>query len=500
LRFERFNIWRLLHDLKNKSPNSLYMKILYSRNTYLSLLLLLFVLLNDGCKKSSTSTTSSDTAPSVSTTDVILNVTSTSAQSGGVITSLGNEALTANGVCYSSTATTPTTNDEKTSDAIATNQYSYPPFTSQLTNLTPNTTYYVRAYATNSKGTGYGKVIKFTTSASLTAITTTVTTLAGSATSGYLDGSGTGAQFNNPQGVTVDSQGNLVVSDSYNSVIRGVTSSGVVNTLAGLPGIGYVDGPAATAQFYAPRGSAFDANGNLYVADFGNNVIRKITPAGVVSTYAGSGTPGYRNGAATSANLTSSSDSLAMFNNPQAVAVDAAGNVYVADRGNNVIRKILPTGRTVTLAGNKKSGYLDATAAAAYFNAPSGVAVDANGNVYVADQGNSAIRKVTSAQVVTTIAGGPTQSALFNLPAGLAMDKKGNLFIADEGGRIFEYTSANVLYQLAGSLNVSGFVDGPGTSALFNNPQGIAIDANGAIYVADQYNNCIRKIVVTITD
>jgi streptogramin lyase len=470
------------------------------RNIYLCSFFLSIVLLSNSCKKTTT-TTDSATIPVVITTGTIIDVTSTTAQSGGVISSLGNAVLTANGVCYSSTNTVPTTANSKTSDPVATYEISYPPFTSHLTNLTPNTTYYLRAYATNSAGTGYGSVVKFTTSTSLTATIATVVTFAGNGTAGYVDASGLGAQFNNPEGVTVDSKGNVYVSDTYNSLIRMITPAGAVSTVAGTPAtIGYADGPAASAQFYAPGGSAFDSQGNLYVADFGNNVIRKITPAGVVSTYAGNGTAGYRNGAATSTNLTGTADSLSMFNNPQAVAVDVAGNVYVADRGNNVIRKILPTGRVVTIAGTRTAGYVDATDEYASFNSPSGIAVDAQGNVYVSDQGNSAIRKITPADVVTTIAGGPTQATLLNLPSALTIDAAGNLYIVDEGGRVFEYTSANVLYDLAGALNTSGFVNGVGTSALFSNPQGIAIDTNGNIYVADKANNCIRKITIILTN
>jgi sugar lactone lactonase YvrE len=476
------------------------MKSLYIRNFYLSLFFILFAFLSNSCTKTSTSTASSVVVPTVTTTATIINVTSTSAQSGGVITSLGNAAITANGVCYSATNTTPTTADSKTSDAIVSYVIQYPPFTSSLTKLTPNTLYYLRAYATNSAGTGYGSVITFTTSASLTAITTTVSTFAGNGTAGYVDAGGTGAQFNYPTGVTVDASGNLYVSDTHNSIIREITPAGLASTFAGTPTIGYSDGPVATAQFYAPTGSAFDRQGNLYVADFGNNVIRKITPAGTVSTYAGNGRAGYYNGAADSSHLKSATDTMALFNNPQAVAVDAAGNVYVADRGNNLIRKILPTGRVITMAGTRTAGYVDATNVLASFNNPTGVAVDASGNVYVADQGNSAIRKITPADVVSTIAGGTLQRTLLNFPSGITIDKTGNLYIVDESGRVFEYTTANVLYNLAGTINAAGFVNSTGTSALFSNPQGIAIDASGNIYVADQYNNCIRKIVVTIVN
>ncbi|HAL82858.1 MAG TPA: hypothetical protein DCO83_11990 [Mucilaginibacter sp.] len=476
------------------------MKNLYIRNFYLSLFFILFALLSNSCKKTTTSSSSNTvTIPVVITSSTIINVTSTSALSGGVISSIGG-VITANGVCYSTSIATPTITDTKTSDPVMGNGTLYPEFTGKLSGLTPNTLYYLRAYATNSGGTGYGSVIKFTTSASLTAITTTVSTFAGNGTAGYVDAGGTGAQFNNPTGVTVDASGNLYVSDTHNNIIREITPAGQVSTYAGTPTIGFSNGVAATAQFYAPTGSAFDSQGNLYVADFGNNVIRKITPAGTVSTYAGNGRAGYYNGAADSSHLKSTTDTMALFNNPQAVAVDAAGNVYVADRGNNLIRKILPTGRVITMAGTRTAGYVDATNVLAKFNNPSGIAVDASGNVYVADAGNSAVRKITPADVVSTIAGGTTQPALLNLPSGITIDKAGNLYIVDESGRVFEYTTANVLYNLAGTVNAAGFVNGAGTSALFSNPQGIAIDGNNNIYVADQYNNCIRKIVVTIVN
>ena len=473
--------------------NFVCMKILYRRNISLWSVLFLLVALAAGCKKSSTPVIMVQ-LPTVSTTSVILNVTSTSAQSGGVILSAGNGTITKNGVCYSATNKTPTTSDSRTSDStvIATSVTS---FISQLTNLTPKTTYYLRAYATNSAGTGYGAVVQFTTSDNLSVSIATVSTFAGNGTAGYIDASGGSAEFNNPQGISVDSKGNVYVSDSFNNLVRKITPGGDVSTLAGIPTLGYTDGPPATAQFYGPAGSAVDGQGNVYVADFGNNVIRKITPAGVVSTYAGNGQAGYVNGAATSASLTGTSDVVAEFSNPQAVAVDAAGNVYVADHGNNAIREITPAGRVTTLAGRRSRGYIDGTGASAAFNNPSGVAVDSKGNIYVADGGNSSLRKVTPGGVVTTLVGNPSQSNLLNFPSALTIDTDGSLYIVDEGGRILKFTSNNVLYNIAGSLNAAGFVDGTNANARFNNPQGIAIDANHNIYVADQYNNSIRKIV-----
>ncbi len=452
------------------------------------------------CKKTSTTTTSA-VIPTVITQDVLVNVTTTTAQSGGIVTSNGDATITANGVCYSTTNQTPTTADSKTKDSVSKAGTVITYFNSNLTGLTANTVYYVRAYAVNSAGIGYGAVLKFTTSSSLNSLVATVSTFAGSTSAGYLDGSGLGAQFNNPQGVGVDKSGNIYVGDTFNSLIRKITSSAVVSTFAGNGTIGLLNGPALSSQFYASQGVVADAQGNVYVADVGNNVIRKISTTGVVSTYAGTGIAGYINGAADSTHLASATDSLAQFNNPCALAIDATGNIYVADRGNHTIRKILTTGRVKTIAGYRTiPGFVNGTGDLAFFRSPSGVAVDASGNVFVADQGNAAIRKITPAQVVTTVAGGPSQANLFVAPSAITIDAAGDLFIADESGRVMEYNTEKVIYTLAGKLNTYGYTDGSGLNAKFNSPQGIAVDASGNIYVADRYNNVIRKITVALVN
>ena len=446
------------------------------------------IILGTGCKKSQTTTS----APVLSTTDVILDVTSTSAQSGGTVSSIGTSAITANGVCYSSTNQVPTIKDSVTKEAII--YYSYT-FTSNLSKLLPNTTYYVRAYATNSVGTGYGKVVKFTTSTTLSAVTGVVTTFAGSAAGGYADGTGAAAQFSSPTGLVVDPQGNIYVSDSFNNRIRKITPGGTVTTFAGNGSPGYVDGPAATAQFYAPQGLAIDAKGNVFVADYGNNVIREISTAGIVSTFAGNTIAGYVDGAAT----------VAEFNAPAGIAFDPSGNLFVADRHNNMIRKVTTAGVVSTFAGVTTAGYVNATVNTttgvyAFFDNPNSLVVDASGNIFVADLGNSAIREITPAAVVTTVGGGPGQAALLGYPAGICMDTKGDFFITDEAGRIIELTASKVLYILAGATNVIGFTDGSGTAAQFSTPQGIGVDAAGNVFVSDLNNNSVRKVVVTDTN
>lgn len=463
------------------------MKTPYFRKALLPALFISITLLLNGCKKSDTATTTTTTTvPTITTDALIINLTSTTAQSGGSITDAGTSAVTATGVCYSASNKTPTIADTKVTADLSTLSALPAQVSVALTGLTAGTTYYVRAFATNSSGTAYGAAVQFTTSSALSGLITTVSTLAGSATAGYNNGLGAAAQFNNPGGVAVDAAGNIYVADSFNNRIRMITPGGTASAFAGKGTLGYTEGAAADAEFYGPQGVAADGAGNIYVADLGNNVIRKITAGGGVSTFAGSGTAGFVNATGTSA----------QFNNPAGLAIDASGNIYVADRGNNAIRKITSAGVVTTLAGFKTGGYVNATGTAAGFDTPNGVAVDAAGNVYVADQGNSAIRKITTAGVVTTIAGGPAQATLLNFPSALALDSQGNIFIADEGGRIIECTTTNVLYILAGTLNVSGFANGDGSTALFNNPQGIAVDASGNIYVADQDNNCIRKLTV----
>jgi sugar lactone lactonase YvrE len=321
----------------------------------------------------------------------------------------------------------------------------------------------------------------------------TITILAGSpGASGSADGTGSAARFNVPQGIAVDGSGNVYVGDSGNGTVRKITSAGVVTTLAGTPGAtGSADGTGGAASFDLPCGLAVDASGNVYVADAANQTIRKITPAGVVTTLAG--TPG----------VTGSADGTggaASFDDPFFVAVDASGSVYVADNANCTIRKVTASGAVTTLAGSPGAkGLVDGTGGTARFNYPIGIAVDAAGNVYVSEQANQTIRRISSAGVVTTLAGvsnpvptelegGMGEYAVFNSMAGVAVDSVGNIYAASSYGVVFwgalgvpVQTSATTAYGRVGqsfsyAATFSGVLQGPfGATGL---PAGLSIDPN----------------------
>jgi hypothetical protein len=331
-----------------------------------------------------------------------------------------------------------------------------------------------------------------------------VTTLAGLAGSpGSVNGTGNAARFYFPFGLTVDTNGNVYVADSANDTIRKVTSAGVVTTLAGLAGnMGSANGTGGGARFYYPYGVSADTNGNIYVADSGNNNIRKVTSTGVVTTLAGlAGSSGTNNG----------TGSAARFYFPCGVAVDTAGNVYVADTGNNTIRKVTPAEVVTTLAGlaGNSAGSTDGTGSAARFYS-AGVAVDTDGNVYVADSANNTIRKVTPVGanwVVMTLVGqagvagsanGTNSAARFNWPAFMTVDNAGNLYVADEhNDTIRKVTPVGtnwVVTTLAGLAGNPGSANGTNGAARFNWPASVALDGAGNLYVADFNNNTIRKV------
>ena len=324
-----------------------------------------------------------------------------------------------------------------------------------------------------------------------------ITTLAGSAQqTGSTNGSGSAARFNEPEGVAVDGSGNVYVADTVNNLIRKITPYGVVTTLAGSVGGGSSNGTGSAAEFYQPHGVATDLSGNVYVADSGNNTIRKITSSGVVTTLAGSGTEGTLDGTGT----------LAQFGGPCGLAVDSHGIVYVADTSNNSIRKITPSGVVTTFAGVSglyTNGSSDGSGRTASFDLPNGIAVDSSGNVYVADSGNGTIRKITAGGVVTTFAGtagqigssdGSGATASFDGIDSVAVDGSGKLYVPDfQNSLLRKITPGGIVTTLAGSLDSYGTTDGTGSAALFHGIVGVAADSRSTVYVADQENSTIRK-------
>jgi sugar lactone lactonase YvrE len=261
------------------------------------------------------------------------------------------------------------------------------------------------------------------------------TTLAGqTGVSGSSNGSGTAASFNHPAGVAVDSTGNVYVADTDNNEIREVTAAGVVSTLAGLTGhTGSADGSGSAASFNGPSGIVADATGNLYVADTLNHIIRKVTSAGAVTTIAG---------VAGASGLADGTGSAARFHGPQGLAIDTSGNLFVADTNNNAVRKVvIATGVVTTVAGQAGiAGSADGSGSQAQFHFPSGVAVDTAGNLYVADTDNHTLREITPSGTVSTLAGlagssgstdGVGTAALFDFPTGVALDSSGNVYVAD---------------------------------------------------------------------
>ena len=314
---------------------------------------------------------------------------------------------------------------------------------------------------------------------------------------GSTDGTNNGARFHAPIGVALDSAGNLFIGDSGNDTIRMVTPAGALTTWAGLAGsTGTNDGTGSAARFYNPAGTAVDTTGNVYVADEFRDTIRKIAPGAVVTTLAGR--PGWSGD-------TDGTGSQAQFYQPVGVAVEkTTGNIFVADTGASSIRKITPAGVVSTLAGlGSNDGSADGTNSDARFEWPEGLTVDPAGNVFVADTGNSTIRKVTPAGVVTTIAGSPGRSgsadgtgsaARFNFPSGIAVDNAGNLFVTERlNNTIRRITPSGVVTTIGGLAGATGSTDEVGLAARFSNPSGIAVDNAGVLYIADSSNNHIVK-------
>ncbi len=331
-----------------------------------------------------------------------------------------------------------------------------------------------------------------------------ITTVAGTGVPGYNGDGGvaTSAQLNSPYGVAVDAWGNLFIADSENQRVRKVTASRVITTVAGTGVAGYNgDGGAATsAQLNYPYGVAVDPSGNLFIADFNNQRIRKVAASGVITTVAGTGVAGYNGdgGVATSAQL----------NYPFSVVVDSSGNLFIDDYGNQRIRKVATSGIITTVAGTGVAGYNGdgGVATSAQLNDPWGVTVDSSGNLFIADYGNQRIRKVATSGIITTVAGtgvagyngdgADATSAQLNNPDGVAVDASGNLFIADSTNqRIRKVDISGGITTVAGT-GVEGYNGDniAATSAHLRAPRGVAVDTSGNLFIGDAGNARIRKV------
>ena len=347
---------------------------------------------------------------------------------------------------------------------------------------------YPSAVVANSAGTVY---VADTDNDTIRAISgSTVTTFAGMAGRVLTaDGQGTNARFDAPYATAVDSTGVVYVADATAHVIRRIGSDGIVTTFVGLPGaFGIDDGTGDSARFYSPSGVAVDRAGNLYVADTLNSTVRKITPARVVTTVAGAGrTRGSADG----------TGAAARFDQPFGIAVDDNGNLFVSDASANTIRKITSAGVVTTLAGRAgTNGSTDGAGTDARFLVPYAMSVDGSGNVFVVDHGNHTIRKITSSGVVSTLAGssdGRGTNARFRYPSGVAVGRDGTVYVADTDNQVIKSITADgEVATIGGSNGGTGSTDGSSTTARFLNPKGLAVSADGKLYIADLGNRTIR--------
>jgi sugar lactone lactonase YvrE len=310
------------------------------------------------------------------------------------------------------------------------------------------------------------------------------------------------ADLHLPSDVATDGAGSVYIADYANNRVRKVNSAGTISTFAGngTPGYSGDGGPATSARLHYPSGVAMVSGGNLYIADSANNRVRMVDGAGIITTVAGTGTPGFSGdgGPAVDAEL----------DLPWDVAVDISGNLYIADYNNHRVRRVDASGNITTVAGDGTPGYSGdgGPATSASLCGPSGVALDAAGNLYIAEACNNRIRKVDTSGIITTFAGngtagyagdgGPATSARLNGPDGLAFDTAGSLYVGDSGNhRVREVASTGIISTFAGN-GVAGYSGdgGPASSASLNRPRGVATDGMGSVYVADQGNQRIRKV------
>ncbi len=335
-----------------------------------------------------------------------------------------------------------------------------------------------------------------------------ISTIAGNGVQGYFGDGGlaTAAEFYYPNAVGFDNTGNMYIADESNAVIRKVNLSGIIATVAGNGMAGYSGdgGPATAAELKYPEGVWADNHGNFFIADLGNRRIRKVNSSGIISTVAGIGVVGYTGdgGPATASELGA----------PYRVVVDTLNNVYIADQGNNCIRKVNTSGIITTVAGNGTPGYSGdgGPATAAELINPYGLSVDLAGNIYIADCGNNRIREVNTSGIISTMAGnginafsgdgGPATAAELYGPFGVAADIFGNVYIVDQiNNRIRVVNSSGIISTIAGN-GFPGYDGdgGPATAAEIYSPWDVSVDALGNVYIADEINERVREVAVGI--
>jgi hypothetical protein len=332
-----------------------------------------------------------------------------------------------------------------------------------------------------------------------------VTTYAGTGSSGFINGDTSIASFNKPFGMCIDQGGNLFIADMGNNCIRKIGIDGIVSTYAGTGVAGYQDGEASQAQFRQPANLCIDSQGNLYVSDFQNQRIRKISPDLMVSTIAGNGQAGYHDSTAMEAK----------FNYPRGICLDDEGNIYIGDSWNHRVRKISTDGLVTTYAGGGTSigvqsvgAYLDGTDTSARFYTPCELAIDEMNNIFVADAYNHRIRKIDPDRLVTTLAGsggsgpdsgsfadGPALEARFNTPTAVTVTDDGILYVGDGPNQRVRMIGNDLMVTTFAGTGEAGFANGPDSLASFNFPRASVMDYNlDRLYVVDYNNHAVRII------
>ena len=345
--------------------------------------------------------------------------------------------------------------------------------------------------------------------------TFTISTVAGDGATGYSGNGGpaTSAALDDPRGIVTDPSGNVYFCDRENNVVRKIDTSGIITTVAGTGVAGYNGDsiPGTSAQLNTPWRVTIDPSGNLYIADSVNDRIRKLAPNGIITTVVGNGNPGYSGdgGPATSATLRI----------PEQAELDVFGNLYIADTGNNVIRKVDTSGNITTVAGTGfGAGIGDSTGNGGYsgdggpatkaeLNLPVSIALDPSDNLWISDQSNNIIRKVDTTGTITTVAGiynrvgytgdgGAATQATFNTPAGIARDSAGNIYVTDAGNNVLRILLTNGTIQTVAGNGTAGFAGdgGPALKAELDSLRQVAVGTFGDVYIADSFNNRIRKL------